>query len=97
MHDQGIDLVDEMSSAELEVNNSHSLLFDDIILKYDAKVHSRQISPNDLSLGCQTSNSASSSIFHHMALLAFLVVLVLHSSNFQHWPLIALLVVLVLH
>ena len=36
MHDQGIDLVDELSSAELEENNSHSLLFVDIILKYDA-------------------------------------------------------------
>ena len=33
---------------------------------------------NDLTLGCQTSNSASSSHFHHWPLLALLVALVLH-------------------
>ena len=32
-------------------------------------------------LGCQTSDSASSSNFHHLALL---VALVSHSSNFHH-------------
>ena len=36
---------------------------------------------NDLSLGYQTSKSASSSKFHHFALL---VALVSHSSNFHH-------------
>ena len=45
--------------------------------------------------GYQTSDSASSSKFHHLALLALLVALVSHSSNFHHWPLLALLVVLV--
>ena len=45
--------------------------------------------------GCQTSNSASSSKFHHLALLALLVALVSQSSNFHHWPLLALLVALV--
>ena len=45
-------------------------------------------------LGCQNSDSASSSNFHHLALL---VALVSHSSNFHHWPLLALLVALVLH
>ena len=49
---------------------------------------------NDLLPGCQTSDSASSSKFHHLALL---VVLVSHSSNFHHWPLLALLVALVLN
>ena len=48
-------------------------------------------------LGYQTSNSASSSKFHHLAKLALLVALVSHSSNFHHWPLLALLVALVLH
>ena len=43
---------------------------------------------------CQKSDSASSSKFHHLALL---VALVSHSSNFHHWPLLALLVALVLH
>ena len=33
---------------------------------------------NDLTLGYQTSNSASSSNFHHLALFALLVALVLH-------------------
>ena len=47
--------------------------------------------------GCQTSNSASSTNFHHLALLALLVALVSHILNFHHWPLLALLVVLVLH
>ena len=42
---------------------------------------------NDLTLGCQTSNSASSSKFHHLTLL---VALVSHSSNFHHRPLFAL-------
>ena len=45
----------------------------------------------------QTSNSASSSKLHHLALLALLVALVLHSSNFHYWPLLASLVTLVLH
>ena len=49
------------------------------------------VSINDLTLGYQTRDSASSSKFHHLALL---VVLVSHSSNFHHWPLLALLVVL---
>ena len=40
-------------------------------------------------LGCQTSDSASSSEFYHLALL---VVLVSHSSNFHHWLLLALFV-----
>ena len=44
--------------------------------------------------GCQTSYSASSSKFHH---LAFLMALVSCSSNFLNWPLLALFVVLVLH
>ena len=44
--------------------------------------------------GYQTSDSASSSKFHHLALL---VALVSHSLNFHHWPLLALLVELVLH
>ena len=48
----------------------------------------------DLTLGYQTSNSASSSKFHHLALL---VALVLCSSNFHHLPLLPLLVALVLH
>ena len=48
-------------------------------------------------LGWQTSDSASSSKFHHLALLALLVALVSSSSNFHHWPLLALLVALVLH
>ena len=43
-------------------------------------------------LGCQKSNSVSSSKFHHLALL---VAQVSRSSNFHHWPLLALLVVLV--
>ena len=33
---------------------------------------------NDLTLGCQTSNSESSPIFHHLPLLTLLVALVLH-------------------
>ena len=33
---------------------------------------------NDLTLGCQNSDSASSSKAHHLALLALLVALVLH-------------------
>ena len=45
-------------------------------------------------IGCQNSDSASSSKFHHLALL---VVLVSHSSNFHHWHLLALLVALVKH
>ena len=49
---------------------------------------------NDLTLGYQTSDSVSSSNFHHLALL---LMLVLHSSNFHHRPLLALLVALVLH
>ena len=44
--------------------------------------------------GYQTSDSASSSKFHHLALL---VALVSCSSNFHHWPLLALLVALVLY
>ena len=52
---------------------------------------------NDLTLVCPTSDSASSSKFHHLALLALFVALVFHSSNFHHWPLLALLVALVLH
>ena len=47
--------------------------------------------------GCQNSDSVSSSKFHHLALLALLVVLVSHILNFHHWPLLALRVVLVLH
>ena len=39
--------------------------------------------------GYQSSDSASSSKFHHLALL---VALVLHSSNFHHWPLFVVLV-----
>ena len=46
---------------------------------------------------CQTSNSASSSKFHHLALLALIAALVSYSSNFYHWPLLALLFALVLH
>ena len=49
---------------------------------------------NDHTLGYQISDSASSSKFHHLALL---VALVSHNSNFHHWPLLALLVALVLH
>ena len=40
---------------------------------------------NDLTIGCQTSDSASSSKFHHFALL---VALVSHNSNVHHWPLL---------
>ena len=36
---------------------------------------------NDLTLGYQTSNSASSSNFHHLALFALLVALVLHKGD----------------
>ena len=43
------------------------------------------LSTNDLTLGYQTSDSASSSKFHNLALL---VVLVSRSSNFHHWPLL---------
>ena len=35
--------------------------------------------------GCQTSDSASNSKFHHLAFVA----LVSNSSNFHHWPLLA--------
>ena len=59
-----------------------------------AEKSSRWVWGNDLTLGCQTSHSASSSNFHHWALL---VALVSHSSNFHHWPLLALLVALMLH
>ena len=45
-------------------------------------------------LGCQTSDSASSSKFQHLALL---VALVSNISNFYHWPLLPLLVELVMH
>ena len=38
--------------------------------------------------GYQTSDSASSSKYHHLSLL---VALVSHCSNFHHWPLLALL------
>ena len=41
---------------------------------------------NDLTLGCQTIDSGSSSKFHHSALL---VALVSHSLNFCHWLLLA--------
>ena len=44
--------------------------------------------------GYQTSDSASSSKFHH---LDFLVALVSQNSNFHYWPLLALLVALALH
>ena len=43
--------------------------------------------------GYQNSDSASSSKFHHLALL---VALVSHSSNFHNWPLLALFMVLML-
>ena len=49
------------------------------------------VSGNDHTIGYSTSDSVSSSKFHHLSLL---VVLVSHSSNFHHWP---LLVALVLH
>ena len=49
---------------------------------------------NYLTLGYQTSDSASSSKFHYLALL---VALVSYSSNFQHWLLLALLVAPALH
>ena len=52
---------------------------------------------NDHLVGYGTSHSASSSTFHHLALLVLLVALVSCSSNFHHWPLLALLVALVLH
>ena len=45
-------------------------------------------------LGYQTRYLASSSKFHHLALL---MALVSYSSNFHHWPLLVLLVALVLH
>ena len=45
--------------------------------------------------GCQTSDSANRSKFHHLALLALHVVLVPSNSNCHHWPLLTLLVVLV--
>ena len=51
---------------------------------------------NDLTLGCQTSDSVISSKLDHLALLALLVALVSGSSKFHHWPLLALLVALVL-
>ena len=54
--------------------------------------HQQDLTPMILP-GCQTSDSASGSKFHHWPLL---VALVLHSSNFYHWPLLVLLVVLVL-
>ena len=44
--------------------------------------------------GYQTSDSASSDKFQHLALL---VVLVSCSSNFYHWPLLPLFVALMLH
>ena len=47
--------------------------------------------------GYQTSDSVSSSKFHHLALPALLVVLVLRSSNLHHWTLLVLLVALGLH
>ena len=50
---------------------------------------------NDLTLGCQISHSASSSKFHHLALLALLVALVSNSSNYHHYALLALLALLV--
>ena len=43
--------------------------------------HNTYLSGNDLTLGCQTSNSASSSKFHFLVLLALLVALVLHSGD----------------
>ena len=52
---------------------------------------------NDLTTEYQTIDSTSSLKFHHLALLALLVVLVSCSSNFHHWSLLALFVALVLH
>ena len=52
---------------------------------------------NDYNIGYQTIDSARSSKFQHLSLLALPVTLQSHSSNFHHWPLLALLVVLVLH
>ena len=43
-------------------------------------------------LGHSTSDSASSSKFHHLPLLALLVALVSHSSKFHYWPLLVALV-----
>ena len=45
-------------------------------------------------VGYQTSDSASISKLHHLALLRAQVS---SSSNFHHWPLLALIVALVLH
>ena len=53
-------------------------MLDDTELRW---VVSECLQCNDLTLGYQNSDSASSSKFHHMALLE---VLVLHSSNFHH-------------
>ena len=50
-----------------------------------------------ISPGYQTSDSASSSKFHHLALVALLLALVSCSSKCHHLPLLALLVALVLH
>ena len=54
--------------------------------------HTSSPAANDHTIGYQTSESASSSRFHHLVLLALLVaVLVSHSSNFHHQPLLACL------
>ena len=52
---------------------------------------------NDITLGCQTSDSSSSLKFLHLVLLALLVALVSHSLNFHHRLLLTFLVALVLH
>ena len=75
----------------LILQNKMDILWVNCIVKlFDMKCASL----NDLTSGCQTSDSASSSKFHHFALL---VAPVSHSSNFHHWPLLALLVALLLH
>ena len=48
----------------------------DVVVIVDAS-ESESGQVDDLTLGCQTSDSASSSNFHHLPLLALLVVLAL--------------------
>ena len=83
-----------------EVNfgmNDRILMENDWLKSFVSRESILNDSTNDLTLGYQKSDSASSSKFHHLALFALLVALVSCSSNFHHLPLLALLVALVLH
>ena len=70
-----------------EVNfgmNDRILMENDWLKSFVSRESILNDSTNDLTLGYQKSDSASSSKFHHLAVLVLLMVLVLRISNFHH-------------